>query len=89
MADAVLIMKKIFQGILELSFFPAWTSARLEALGYIVALLTIEWIHRRYDHPFQLCALPRAARWAVYTITIWGVLYLMVERSGAFVYYQF
>lgn len=63
----------------------------LEKTLFLVALLVgIEGVMRRYQHPLQVGRLPRAIRWATYTLLLWATLDLMPQAPPAeFIYFQF
>lgn len=63
------------------------------SMGMMSALLGIlivaEWLAKAHQHPLQVAHLPRIARWAVYTVIFWAIMYLGTHVSGQFIYFQF
>ena len=55
----------------------------------VLLLVMIEWLQRRQLHPLQLEALPRPARWIVYTALLWLTFLLMPAHTSPFIYFQF
>ena len=74
----------------------AWTPAGLHkaeaaiAALLIPALVAVEWVTRTRAHPFEaIRSWPRGLRWALYTVLLWGTLYLTPPESNPFIYFQF
>jgi len=95
MADAFLILEKIFLNIGNLN-------AYRELLGYVLSnahtnttvklllgFIIVEWLQRQHHHPLVLEKWPRVARWTVYTIVFWVIIYFGTETRGDFIYFQF
>jgi hypothetical protein len=56
----------------------------------LLALLVIlEWRHRHELHVLTLANWPRPARWCVYTVMVWTILYLGTYAQSTFIYFQF
>jgi alginate O-acetyltransferase complex protein AlgI len=56
----------------------------------ILAVLALEWLHRRDEHPLVLSALPRPLRWAAYQLLVWLTIYVSsIGTSAPFIYFQF
>ena len=56
----------------------------------LLAFVCWEWIFRRDPYPFQLKRVSVLPRWTLYTLLIWGGLYLMARTgTGEFVYFEF
>ena len=88
--DAMLIFEKI----LKVSSYgdaagTVWASYG-NAFFYIVPLAFVEFMTRKYQHPFHaIVNWPVWARWTSYFILIAATLYLMPENQAVFVYFQF
>ncbi len=92
LAGAAVIYQKIAAGIFSSSFFSEVTatlSAWPKAFIVLGGLILIEWTCRTRWSPLELPSWPRAARWAVYTIIIWSILYFAPAEIQPFVYFQF
>jgi hypothetical protein len=56
----------------------------------LVAIVLVEWIQRRHEHPLVLAGFPRPLRWATYQLLIWITLYVgTIGTSAPFIYFQF
>jgi D-alanyl-lipoteichoic acid acyltransferase DltB (MBOAT superfamily) len=56
----------------------------------VLAVLLLEWVHRRDEHPLVLAALPRPLRWATYQLLVWLTIYVSsIGTSSPFIYFQF
>jgi D-alanyl-lipoteichoic acid acyltransferase DltB (MBOAT superfamily) len=63
-------------------------------IGYLLPLLLVlfvisEWVGRKREHPLNPDRLPRALRWAVYSMLILVTLRYGIHVSGDFVYFRF
>jgi hypothetical protein len=53
-------------------------------------MVSAEWIRRDRLHPLEIGEWPRGARWAMYTVALWGTLLLIAEGAGQeFIYFDF
>ena len=72
-----------------------WSAAAFGAdylqgmVGLVGIVLLLEWVCRNREHALAIEAWPRPARWLVYTVLVWGTLYLMPAEPVRFVYFQF
>lgn len=57
--------------------------------GLVGIVLVLEWVCRNRDHALAIETWPRPVRWLVYTVLVWGTLYLMPAEPVRFVYFQF
>src|SRR5262249_45637829 len=56
----------------------------------VLAVLSLEWVQRRHEHPLVLTALPRPLRWAAYQVLVWLTVYVGTIGTGSpFIYFQF
>jgi hypothetical protein len=56
----------------------------------VLAVLIVEWVQRRREHPLVLSALPRPLRWATYQLLLWLTIYVgTIGTSAPFIYFQF
>ncbi|MGH7786480.1 MAG: MBOAT family O-acyltransferase [Candidatus Binatia bacterium] len=56
----------------------------------LAAVLAIEWVQRRHEHPLVLSAMPRPLRWAAYQLLVWLSIYVGTIGTGSpFIYFQF
>src|SRR5262249_36415558 len=56
----------------------------------VLAVLVLEWVQRRREHPLVLSALPRPLRWATYQLLLWLTIYVGTIGTGSpFIYFQF
>src|SRR5262249_11780269 len=56
----------------------------------VVAVLVLEWVQRRHEHPLVLSGLPRPLRWATYQLLLWLTIYVGTIGTGSpFIYFQF
>ena len=73
----------------------AWSAAAfgadyLRGMAALVGMvMLLEWVHRDREHALAVEAWPRPARWCVYSVLLWGTLYLMPAEPVRFVYFQF
>lgn len=95
-SDALLIVRRIGGGlfdradVLRLWSEVAMTPGAVLTLGVLAAMVMIEWIGRRHDHPLMLAEIPRPLRWAAYTAACWGTILLIPEGVGQeFIYFDF
>jgi D-alanyl-lipoteichoic acid acyltransferase DltB (MBOAT superfamily) len=92
-ADALLVLQRIFTGLLDTAAIRVLMHEVAPQKKTYVALalfVLVEWIMRREEHPLRAVARwPLAARWAGYTVIVWGSLYLAPWVPGRFIYFQF
>ena len=58
-------------------------------LPLAATVVFLEWLTRRHDHPLVVGRWPRPLRWLLYSVLLWGTLYLMPEDPHRFIYFQF
>jgi D-alanyl-lipoteichoic acid acyltransferase DltB (MBOAT superfamily) len=91
LADASLILRKIFTDLCQLSTYAHLGDYNLgKHISIMAALfLLVEWVFRASPHPFCLDRFPRIVRWAAYTATLWATFYFAAGKTGPFIYFQF
>jgi D-alanyl-lipoteichoic acid acyltransferase DltB (MBOAT superfamily) len=71
----------------------SYSGDQLKLLWLLIGFFTIEWLTRRYPHPFANPLLARLwlpVRWAAFTAIFWtAILMTNQERTGSFIYFQF
>lgn len=60
----------------------------LSMLPWIATMLSIEWLQRKKEHAFDVCRLPKIARWASYLLLV-GICVAYHQREAEFIYFQF
>ncbi len=81
-------------GALPTGWAPAALRTHLGSLvvnvGMAGGFLLLEWFVRSHTHPLQLLdRCPRAVRWGVYTLLLWGAIFTAAVVSGPFFYFRF
>lgn len=94
LADAFLISRKIFVGLLHplrdmVHPLAGISSEARLSLALIFALMAIETLQQRVDVAGRFSKLPLPARWAIYYIGVLSILLLGVIENDAFIYFQF
>ena len=95
-SDAWLILQRIVVDVADPAAFEAAKEtleglhgAKLTLIGLAV-FIGLEWIGRRHEHPLSIAGWPRSARWAAYTVAMWGTILLIPEDAGKeFIYFDF
>ncbi len=55
----------------------------------LLVFILLEWIQREKEHVFDLVKLPIYARWFIYLLTIFVIIYIGKYENQAFIYFQF
>lgn len=55
----------------------------------LLIFIVTEWIQRENEHVFVLTMLPKFARWCIYILTIYTIIYIGKYDNQAFIYFQF
>ena len=89
MGDALAYLRWTFSNI-ALHPAAALVWLRRPEILLIGALVVVEWIRRRRQHPLEDLTLPVVVRWAIYLlITVVILLKLDLEAPNEFIYFQF
>ena len=88
-SQAVMVQGKILAAFLNPADYFEQIVLHPAGVGLIAALVVIEWLGRRHDHPLHIERLARPVRWVIYTSLIWVTLTFMPDESKPFVYFQF
>jgi alginate O-acetyltransferase complex protein AlgI len=92
-AEAIGILRRMFTDLFDAPDFRALlseASADKKVLAALAVFVLVEWLTRRDEYPLREIGrwrLPQ--RWAVYTVLVWGTLYLAPYVPGHFIYFQF
>jgi len=99
LSDAILILKRLFAEALHVRVYRSSLGILHPFNGYplekwqlallLAALVSVEWVQRKYEHPLTLDAWPRSARWLAYTGIISLVLYFGTYIVQEFYYFRF
>ena len=96
LSDAIEIMGRISAGVSTSEFyhqFASITQVRTEirrALWLIFALVVVEFIQRKKDHPLMVNGLAEPFRWSCYSLATWFVIeYSTTTHQDPFIYFQF
>jgi alginate O-acetyltransferase complex protein AlgI len=93
--DALFILRRIGATAIALSRADPVTVLQQGPLGLalpiaVVAVLGLEWVQRRHEHPLVLSGMPRPLRWATYQALLWLTVYVGTIGTGSpFIYFQF
>lgn len=87
--SAWLILTKIAAAPLDPHVGAIGFGRTAELTGWLLLLVSIEWLQRRHPHPLQFGQLPRLGRWVAYTTLLWGMFILMPDAVTPFLYFQF
>ncbi len=60
-----------------------------DILPWIFILVVIEWIQRRKEHGLDIAGIPVYARWLMYYVMIFCILYMRPAEVIDFIYFQF
>jgi alginate O-acetyltransferase complex protein AlgI len=89
---ALLILRRMAMDVASLPAYRVLAhelASRKRVIALMAALVLVEWLARRHEHPLHLERLPPPARWAVYSSLVWVALYLAPWVPGHFIYFQF
>jgi D-alanyl-lipoteichoic acid acyltransferase DltB (MBOAT superfamily) len=93
--DALFILRRIGATAIALSRADPVTVLEQGPLGLalpvaVLAVLGLEWVQRRHEHPLVLTGMPRPLRWATYQALLWLTVYVGTIGTGSpFIYFQF
>jgi D-alanyl-lipoteichoic acid acyltransferase DltB (MBOAT superfamily) len=93
--DALFILRRIGATAIALPRADPVTVLEQGPLGLalpiaVLAVLGLEWVQRRHEHPLVLSGMPRPLRWATYQALLWLTVYVGTIGTGSpFIYFQF
>ena len=93
--DAWLILGKIIHDVWFIEGYRVLVaevfneSINIMALSLTMLFTIWEWINRRHEHVLTLKRVPWPVRWVIYTMLVLAIVWLGIQSTQGFIYFQF